>query len=493
MNRVTHPALSLAAAISMVGCASLPPDRGYSQAEALVQGSIGTTPDWSRVVPAEAPNQALSAEQSVRFAFAHNARIHQLYAKLGIGRSELEQARRISNPGIGYSYLDVPSGSSQITRSAALMISDLLLLPSRKRLAEGELERLQMEVADELLSLAIEVEIAWYHHVGAKQVLAMRELTASAAESSAQLAARFHAAGNISQLQLAQENAAAAQAKIAAVRAAAEALQARKELASLLGLTIDTEWDTLEQLPSPPSAIPKTDAMVAMALEQRLDLAAAQRAVALREDVLGVTQRWRWLGSVELGYERETEPDGSILRGPGIEFELPLFDQGQGEVGHATAELIDARAQLDALALEVANQARIGVAGLKVNRDIAERYRQILVPERERIVARTQEQFNFMLIGVFELILAKREEYDAYQEYLEAVRDYWIARSQLRRIVGGRLPDDLTLVPTPTVSVDWISPKPSQSHDPHAGHQMPTTNSADDQNTEDPAHTGDSQ
>ena len=64
------------------------------------------------------------------------------------------------------------------------------------------------------------------------------------------------------------------------------------------------------------------------------------------------------------------------------------------------------------------------------------------IPLREQIVARTQEQVNYMLVGVFDLIRAKQDEYDAYQLYLEAIRDYWLARIDLcargRRPSAGR-------------------------------------------------------
>jgi outer membrane protein, heavy metal efflux system len=45
-----------------------------------------------------------------------------------------------------------------------------------------------------------------------------------------------------------------------------------------------------------------------------------------------------------------------------------------------------------------------------------------------------------MLVGQFELLLVKQQEYDAYQGYLEAVRDYWLARVELARTVGAPLP-----------------------------------------------------
>ena len=42
-----------------------------------------------------------------------------------------------------------------------------------------------------------------------------------------------------------------------------------------------------------------------------------------------------------------------------------------------------------------------------------------------------------MLVGVFELLQARRSQLDAYQAYVEAVRDYWLAQTDLRRSVGG--------------------------------------------------------
>ena len=47
-----------------------------------------------------------------------------------------------------------------------------------------------------------------------------------------------------------------------------------------------------------------------------------------------------------------------------------------------------------------------------------------------------------MLIGAFELLAARREELDTYERYVDAVRDYWVARSRLASSVGGKLPGD---------------------------------------------------
>jgi cobalt-zinc-cadmium efflux system outer membrane protein len=171
------------------------------------------------------------------------------------------------------------------------------------------------------------------------------------------------------------------------------------------------------------------------------------------------------------------------VRGPSASLALPIFNQGQGAVARAEAELLRARAERDARTLAVSNDVRLGLDALNVAHLIAERYRSELLPQREAILARTQERVNFMLVGVFELLLAKQQEYDAYQAYLEAVRDYWIARAELRGAAGGRLPDDDETA-EPTIGVEAVPPRSEpvemdhsgharETSDPHAGHRMP--------------------
>lgn len=484
-----HAAIA-AACLSSVGCSTLPRERGYAQVDDLVETRLAIAPDAaSRLALTQASDDVsdasaapLSADDAVRIAFAHSPRVLAAYARIGLGRAGVEEARRLANPRFGWSRMgSADGGSPEIARSVSLGIGNLLTLSSRRRLADGELERVQHAVADELLALAADVEAAWYASVGADQVRAMRDLVADAADTSAELAQRMFDAGTIGALQLEQELAVASQSRIDAAHAQAAALRARGELATLIGLPFAGSWQTQSRLPAPPATAFDADALTALALERRLDLAAARRDVALREDTLGVTRRWRWFGDVELGYEREREGE-AVRRGPSLSLGLPLFDQGQGAIARADAGLLDARATLDAQLLDVQNSVRHGIDQVVLARDIAERYRTVLVPRREAIVARTQEHVNFMLRGVFELIAAKQAEYDAYQAYLEAVRDYWVARAALRRAVGGALPDDAVVL-EPTLGVDAFAPSAEASmhghdhssgqQDPHAGHKMP--------------------
>ena len=73
-----------------------------------------------------------------------------------------------------------------------------------------------------------------------------------------------------------------------------------------------------------------------------------------------------------------------------------------------------------------------------------------------------------MLLGVFQLLEAKRGEIDAGRMYVEALRDYWIARAELERAIGGRL--ELVPAATQATTAPATAPAASQPAVDHSKH-----------------------
>ncbi len=48
-----------------------------------------------------------------------------------------------------------------------------------------------------------------------------------------------------------------------------------------------------------------------------------------------------------------------------------------------------------------------------------------------------QTQYNGMLVGVFVVLDARREEVNAGAEYVQAKRDYWLARTRMDALLAG--------------------------------------------------------
>ena len=476
--------LALAISATVSGCASLSPRAGDQNINDLLSARRGPQVEWSAVSQPPEEWQAIdewlgapmTAETAVRVAMLRSPRLQQEYARLGLARAEVLEAVEIANPRLGLSRFSLsPGAGTNRTAALSLPLVDLLVLPVRARLARAEFERAQLEIAGAVLGVAADVEAGWYRYVGAQQVADMRTAVAEGADASSELAQRFFDAGNITELQLNQERAAASEARIASARARAEAGRARLALNTLIGLSgTEAQWATSDRLPLPVANEDDPAQLAALARASNLELLAARQQADILADALGITRRLRWFGGSEIGYEREKEADGSRLRGPTLDLELPIFNQGQAKVARAEALLAEARARVALAELGVDNAIRLGGEEVRELSSIVSIHREALIPQREIVVKRSQQEQNFMLIGVFELIQAKVKEYDAYQGYLESVRDYWLARTELMRAVGQRLPSDASVAArTPSVQ-DILKPAADASMQgmDHSGHTM---------------------
>jgi len=116
-----------------------------------------------------------------------------------------------------------------------------------------------------------------------------------------------------------------------------------------------------------------------------------------------------------------------------------LFNRGKAARLRAEAQLRQAQHRYAALGVEVRTQLRMARDRMLLARSRAEYYRNVVLPRRERIVSFSQQHYNFMLIGTFQLLMAKRDEITARREHIEALMDYWIARSDLEHALGGSL------------------------------------------------------
>jgi cobalt-zinc-cadmium efflux system outer membrane protein len=76
-----------------------------------------------------------------------------------------------------------------------------------------------------------------------------------------------------------------------------------------------------------------------------------------------------------------------------------------------------------------------------------------------------------MLLGVFELLALKQDEFHAYQGYIEAIRDYWLARADLGLATGTQLPSTAQ-IGGQGLDIDQLTkpPSPGMDHSGHKGH-----------------------
>jgi outer membrane protein, heavy metal efflux system len=154
---------------------------------------------------------------------------------------------------------------------------------------------------------------------------------------------------------------------------------------------------------------------------------------------------------------------------------VPLFNRHQDALLRADTELQIALNDVRGIATDVDNSVRLSYAKVDNARARIAEYQDVMVPQRIETVASAQQEVNYMLIGIFELIALKQDEYDAYQGYLEAIRDYWLARAELGLATGTALPSN-SQIGEQRVDVDQFTRPASggMDHSAHSGmsHEM---------------------
>ena len=439
--------LYLPAALAVLllgGCASVAPDAGISEVaqrvnertaqviEVRPQSSMKDDPRVAAMLREE-----LDADTAVAIAMINNPRLQVILAELGIARADLIEASTISNPILELETRSPgdPFKPYEITLAQSLV--ELIQLPRRRRLGRAVFEAEKLRVSSEVLGFASDVREAYFGLLAAEQNFAASETIAEAAIASAGLAIRQHAAGNITDLDLENEQAVYEEAKLNLAEADEMLTLRREAFIRAMGLRdAEMEWTLPDEFPQPPEVEMSDEELATLALSRRLDIALAQREVEVAERGIPIS-RLESLGEIVVDVHREREPDGTKTTGPGIEFPIPIFNSGRAARNRAEAEYLRARHQLALVSANATSEIRAARKSLAVSRARVEYYRDVLLPRRARIVELTKLEQNSMLIGVYQVLEARQNEEQARREYIEAQLAYWSARNNLERALNG--------------------------------------------------------
>ncbi|MBI4597872.1 MAG: TolC family protein [Candidatus Omnitrophica bacterium] len=433
------------------GCAIIPRQTGLPEVVKTIEQRTGVRIQQYTGAPTglvaerihDLLREELTLDRAVQIALLNNRSLQATLEALGIARADAIQVSLLSNPVFsGHARVPEDEGKTNLELALAQSVVETLLLPLRQRVARAQFEQIKLQVTDAILRFLAEVKTTYYAVQATEQLVTMRGTVLQAAEAAAELAQRQYDAGNIRDFDLATEQAAAEEAQTELIHAQTERIAAREALTKILGLShSDTgTWWVATVLPALPVHDPSVEELEMLAMRERLDLAAARQELEVLQRGL-TAARFGMLPATVAAINTETEPDGDRVTGPMWDVEVPIFDWGQARRGRLKAQLRQSQHRLAALEVAVRSEVRIASHRLAAQRQLVERYQDRLLPLRRQIVASSQRHFNYMLIGAFQLLQLKQQEIAAQQASIEALRDYWMARAELERAVGGRLPE----------------------------------------------------
>jgi outer membrane protein, heavy metal efflux system len=436
-----------------VGCASTSPQPAFRDTAKLVESRLDKRITWNRGGVDDASvaqkmrellSRTLTVDSAVQISLLNNKTLQATYEDLSIAQADLVQAGLLQNPVFGATLGFPIAGKAVRTGVELSAVTDFLsvfLIAARKKVAEAELRATKLRVADAVLRTAAEVEGAFYHLTAAQQTATMRRTILEAGDAALDLAVRQHVAGNISDLDLANQQALYEQVRTDLVRSEVDVIAARESLTRLLGLWgTDTTYKVADKLPELPTDEVELEHLESLAVSRRLDLGAAREEAQAVSHALAMAKNYRWLWHSSVGATYDRHPEHFTVLGPRAEIEIPLFDQKQAVIARLEGHLRAALARETALAVAIRSEVRAVRTRVVVARAVVDRYAKVVVPIRQRVVTLSQEQYNAMLLGAYQLLIARQNEVNTYREFIESLRDYWTARADLGRVTGGIVP-----------------------------------------------------
>ncbi|MFO0794539.1 MAG: TolC family protein [Candidatus Brocadiaceae bacterium] len=439
----------------LAGCSSIPKDAGFHDVQKLIEQRIGQRVHWNQGTSEDRAvadtvrsmlQQEITLDGAVQIALLNNRSLQAIYEELGIAQANVVQAGLLRNPIFvaSFRFPDKTVAGHRSTNTEFSVVQDfldLLVIPLRKKLAGVQLEQAKMRVGNVVLNLAADVRSAYYTLQTDEQVLEMRQIVAHATEAAVDIATRQHDAGTLKTLDLANQQGFHDQAKLDMARTDIQIIADRERLNRLLSLWgTDTTWKIPHRLPDLPAVEIPLEHLESLAVLQRLDIAAARQEMQVITHALSLTRKYRYVSVLDIGVDTEHDvADDVNLTGPNLTLELPIFDRRQASIFRLEAQLRQSQQRLSSLAIDIRSEVREVRERLLAARNMVKYYRDVILPLRQRIVDESQRYYNGMLIGVYELLLARQNQINAGREYIETLRDYWVARSDLELAIGGRL------------------------------------------------------
>ena len=433
----------------LAGCASFSPDAGFSSIESAAKDKLGKDVRWARSDAdvdtidrrvRELLAKPLSVEDAVQVALLNNRGLQARFQDLGITEAEVVQAGRLPNPGFTFGRLR-QGDEVELERGLHLNLARLLTLPMVSQLEARRFEQVKREVTMDVLSLAADARKAYFQAVAAEETVRYMRQVKQTAEASAELARRMEQVGNFSKLARAREQAFYADAALGFARADQAQRASRERLARLLGVWGDQlQFQLPERLPDLPAEARNQPDIEAVAMAQRLDVQAAKLGAEQTAKNLGLTRTTRFINVLEFGPARVLEGarDSGYKRGYEVSFELPIFDFGGSKVAKAEAIYGQAVERAAEAAINARSEVREAYSAYRNSFDIAKHYRDEIVPLNKRIAEENLLRYNGMLIGVFDLLADARSQITSVNSYIESLRDYWIAQSDLQMALIGK-------------------------------------------------------
>ena len=382
-----------------------------------VSGRTGKRVHWNRGGAEDAQvesvrqllQRALTAERAVQIALLNNRELQARFEEIGIAQADLVEAGLLSNPSLAASFRfpSRPPSGTNIEYSVAQNFLELLVLPLRKRVAAAQLAQTETRVADAVLKLAAEVKVAFYTAQARGQLLGRLRVITETNETAAEFTKRLHDAGNMSDLELANQQGSYEQSRLEVAQTELQLRRDREQAESAPG-SVGTEHELDHGRSSArDSGARSRSAAPGITRDRAAPRStgdAACNSISSGNRSRSGRRRASPRPPSNSGSTPNARPTASASPDPTLDLELPIFNQGQGEIAKLTAQYRQAQHELEAAAVNIRSEVREARDQLVAARDLTSDIGKRLLPTQQQALNLTLQQYNYMLKGAYDLL-----------------------------------------------------------------------------------------
>ncbi|HXA35973.1 MAG TPA: TolC family protein [Steroidobacteraceae bacterium] len=438
----TRTLAALCAALALAGCATFSNDGGFDPVAKESRALLNKEVRWPRTEAekakgdaqvAELLQQSILAEDAVQIALLNNRSLQAAFEELGISEADLVQSGRLPNPAFTLRHAG-SAAQYDIEETLSFNMLSLFAEPFAHEIEKRRFAQAQSAVVIAVVQLANETRQAYFASVAARESVHYLEQVKSAAEAGAELARRMVAAGNWNLLDQAREQSFYTDAEQRFARGRLEEDSTREKLLRLMGLPgAQPALRLAETLPELPQSIEGLPDVEQAAMQSRMDLRLQRMRIDELAHRLGLTRATRFVNVLEAGPTRVLQGARSMPYEHGYEvrLEVPIFDGGGPRMRRAEALYSQAVDRFAQAAVDARSQIRQAYSAYEAAFDIAKRQRDEVVPARKLVASQNLLRYNASLVSIFDLLADARAQIASVDDYIQSVRDFWMAKSEL--------------------------------------------------------------
>jgi outer membrane protein TolC len=436
------------AALALSGCAAYSKDGGFDPVARETRARLGQDVHWARTEEEAAKSDAqvaerlqhtLAAEDAVQIALLNNRSLQASFEELGISEADLVQSGRLPNPRFTLRHAGV-AAQYDIEETLSFNVLSMFTAPYVHKIEARRFAQTQSAAFAAVVQLANDTRQAFFAAVAARQSVRYLGQVMTAAEAGAELARRMVAAGNWNVLDQAREQGFHADAAQRLTHAKLVEDFTREKLLRLMGLSGGQPPIRLaEALPGLPQSIEDLPDVEQILLQNRVDLRLMRGQLDELARRLELTRATRFVNVLDAGPTRVLQGPESLPYEHGYEvsLEIPIFDGGGPRLKRAEALYSQAADRFAQAAVEARSEIRQAYAAYRASFEVARRQRDEIVPTRKLIAEQNLLRYNASLISVFDLLSDTRGQIASVDDYIQSIRDFWMAKSELDAAVFG--------------------------------------------------------